>query len=99
MFTFSDPIYNEASNMFEANLVQVDPEDTWDYQVQEMELRLSQKAIATDNIIEKMYEFLYIGKGIEMHINRVRPSLIAMIESVTYRDLVEMKIISIEDIK
>jgi hypothetical protein len=99
MFTFGDPIYNETENMFEANLVQVDPEDTWDYQVQEIESRLSQKAIGTDNVIEKMYEFLYIGKGIEMHINRVRPSLIAMIESVTYKDLVEMKVISIEDIK
>jgi hypothetical protein len=100
-FVFGDPYYNEDTEQFQADVIRVEREqdDIDDWEVQEVEQKLDTRAVATEAIIEKLYSALYDDKDIEIHINRIRGSLMRMISSVSYRDLVEMKIISIEDIK
>jgi hypothetical protein len=101
MLIFGDPYYNDQTQSFQADVIRVEKEqdDIDDWETQEIEQKLDTRAVATEAIIEKLYSALYDYKDIEIHINRVRGSLMRMISSVTYRDLVEMKIISIEDIK
>ena len=100
-FVFGDPYYNEHTEQFQADVIRVEREqdDIDDWETQEVEQKLDIRAVATETIIEKLYSALFDYKDIEMHINRVRGSLMRMISSVSYRDLVEMKVISIEDIK
>jgi hypothetical protein len=100
-FVFGDPYYNEHTDQFQADVIRVEREqdDIDDWETQEVEQKLDTRAVATEAIIEKLYSALYDDKDIEIHINRVKGSLMRMISSVTYRELVEMKIINIDDIK
>jgi hypothetical protein len=101
MLIFGDPYYNDQTQSFQADVIRVEKEqdDIDDWETQEVEQKLDTRAVPTEAIIEKLYSALYDYKDIEIHINRVKPSLMRMISSVSYRELVEMKVISIKDIK
>ena len=89
----------------------IEPEDSWDYYVQEQERR--QEVIRSmefikdetvdsegyDNwIIMKVYMFMYAKPNYTMHLNRVRGIIQNWLSITTYRELLEAQIITEEDI-
>lgn len=108
-YEFGEPKFNEEKDGFEAPIVPVqENEDQWEWQQQEEfrrnELRnrideiLSEKAVAQEWLIWKMYYFLYFRKNFEVHINRVKTMIYDWISASTYEQLIEARIITEEDV-
>jgi hypothetical protein len=60
----------------------------------ELNERLQDKAIPFPWVIVNFYNYLYDGKNVEIHPNRVCSQLYDMIAVVTWQDLVDMQIIT-----
>jgi len=91
-----------------------EPEDSWDYYVQEQEHREMIKGqleniydeyvinpsdkYKQEWVIMKLYTFMYAKPNMTMHLNRVKGMLEMWLEITKYRALIEAKIISDEDI-
>jgi hypothetical protein len=91
------------------DLLKTEPEDSYDYMIQEHERRqeiidklpeILDEYIDTNNewVIRKFYMFMYFRPNIEMHYNRVRGLIQMWLELTKYRALVEAKIITEDDI-
>jgi hypothetical protein len=97
MRTFGEPTYNSDLDEWQTNIVYTpDRDDDGEYEMMASELneRLQNKAIPFPWVIEKFYDFLYTGKDIEVHPNRVCSQLYDMIAVVTWQDLIDMQIVT-----
>jgi hypothetical protein len=108
MRTFGEPTYNSDLDQWESNIVNI-PERDEDYHEQyeddaqyeavdsKFSEKLQDKAIPFPWLIAKFYDFLYTGKNIEVHPNRVCSQFYDMIAVVTWQDLIDMMIITETD--
>jgi hypothetical protein len=97
MRTFGEPTYNSDIDEWQGNIVYTpDYNDDEQYEMMASELndKLQSKAIPFPWVIEKFYGYLYDGKDITVHPNRVCSPLYDMIATVTWQDLVDMQIIT-----
>lgn len=107
--TFGNPYYDDDKEAFTADIVPVqENEDQWEWLQQEEfrrnELRnkideiLTEKAVAQEWLVWKIYYFLYFRKNFEVHINRVKTMIFDWISASTYEQLVDARIITEEDV-
>jgi hypothetical protein len=97
MRTFGEPSYNSDLDEWQTNIVYTpDRDDDVEYEMMASKLneRLQNKAIPFPWVIVKFYDFLYIGKDVTVHPNRVCSQLYDMIAAVTWQDLIDMQIIT-----
>lgn len=105
MRTFGEPYYDSDNDEWKADIINVQDrdedyheqyEDDFQYEATASQLneRLAYKAIPFMWVVAKFYDFLYIGKDIEIHPNRVYSQLYNMISAVTWQDLIDMQIVT-----
>ena len=97
MRTFGEPTYNSDIDKWEDNIIYTpDHNDDEQYEIMASKLndKLQDKAIPFPWVIEKFYDFLYTGKDIEVHPNRVCSQIYDMIAAVTWQELIDMQIIT-----
>jgi hypothetical protein len=96
MRTFGEPSYNSDLDEWQGNIIDTPDRNDEEYEIMASEPneRLQNKAIPFPWVIAKFYDFLYTGKDIEVHPNRVCSQLYDMIAVVTWQDLIDMQIIT-----
>jgi hypothetical protein len=100
MRTFGEPTYNSDLDQWQGNIINTPDHNDDEYEMVASELneRLQDKAIPFPWVIAKFYDFLYTGKDIEVHPNRVCGQLYDMIAVVTWQDLIDMQIVTETDV-
>jgi hypothetical protein len=96
MRTFGEPTYNSDIDEWQGNIVYTPDHNDDEYEMMASKLndKLQDKAIPFPWIIEKFYSYLYDGKNITVHPNRVCSQLYDMIAAVTWQELIDMQIIT-----
>jgi hypothetical protein len=97
MRTFGEPSYNSDLDEWQGNIIDtLDRDDDGEYEIVASELneRLQNKAIPFPWVIANFYSYLYDGKDVTVHPNRVCSQLYDMIAVVTWQDLIDMQIVT-----
>jgi hypothetical protein len=96
MRTFGEPTYNSDLDEWQGNIIDTPDRDDEEYEIMASELneRLQNKAIPFPWVIAKFYDFLYTGKDVVVHPNRVCSQFYDMIAVVTWQDLIDMQIVT-----
>jgi hypothetical protein len=97
MRTFGEPSYNSDLDEWQGNIIDtLDRDDDGEYEIMASKLndKLQNKAIPFPWVIANFYSYLYDGKDVVVHPNRVCSQLYDMIAVVTWQDLIDMQIVT-----
>jgi hypothetical protein len=97
MRTFGEPSYNSDLDKWQGNIIDTpDRDDDGEYEIMASKLndKLQNKAIPFPWVIANFYSYLYDGKDVVVHPNRVCSQLYDMIAVVTWQDLIDMQIVT-----